>query len=168
MKKYIISLAFLALLTLNASAQKYGYLNSGELIEAIAVKENTDKILSDFQSPLMTEGQTMIEKFEAEKQVLFEEINAGKLSRLAIQERQTALEEKGKEIQEFEKEVEQKIIQKRQELLGPILEKVQEAIDAVAKEEGYSMIFDSSLMNAVLFTTPDADISAKVKAKLGM
>jgi len=168
MKKYGISLLILLFSITASYSQKYGYVNSGNVIQAITAKENSDKILEDFQNPLMEKGQQMMVKFEANQKALYAEIAAGKLSQIAIQERENALLEEQKSIQEYEKQVVADITAKREEIMGPILQRVQTAIDEIAKAEGYNMVFDSSLMNAVLFTTPDGDLEPKVRAKLGI
>ena len=68
----------------------------------------------------------------------------------------------------YEQEVQSKIIAKQEELLKPILEKVQNAITAVGKEGGYLFIFDVSVPNTILFADEPLDVTNAVKAKLGI
>ena len=56
---------------------------------------------------------------------------------------------------------------KRETLLKPILDKVNNVINEVAKSNGYSMILDSST-GVILYAEESADITAQVKAKLGI
>ena len=72
------------------------------------------------------------------------------------------------DIQAYEQEVSQKIQEKRNELLQPIMEKAQNAINSVAKDQGYIMVFDSSVFNAILFAEESEDIMVFVAAKLGL
>jgi Skp family chaperone for outer membrane proteins len=44
---------------------------------------------------------------------------------------------------------------------------VQVAIDNVAKEKGYTYIFDAS-MGLILYADPSTEVTALVKAKLGL
>ena len=62
-----------------------------------------------------------------------------------------------------------KELQRQQEqLLAPITQKLQNAIQAVGAEGGYTFIYDMSIP-AILYTGTGAeDVSAKVKAKLGI
>jgi len=168
MKKYGISLLILLFSFTASYSQKYGYVNAGNIIEAITTQEGSDKALENYQAPLLEKGQKMMEKFKANEQALYQDMEAGTLSRIAIQERQNALVEEQKSIGTYEQEVVNNIKIKREEILAPILTRVQTAIDEIAKSEGYTIIFDSSMMNAILFTTPDGDIEAKVRAKLGI
>jgi len=168
MKKHLLSIALILTVAFAAQAQKYGYFNSGLILEEIAKSKNVDQILETFQKPLMEQGQTMVASFETSKNAFYEDVNKGILSQVAIQQRQVALQEEQQKIANFEKEIEQKILAKREEILSPIFTQVQEAIDAVAKENNYTMIFDSSIMNAILYTQPGDDIQALVRTKLGM
>ena len=59
-----------------------------------------------------------------------------------------------------------KIQKKREEILGPILQKIENTIKAVAQEKGYVMVFDTSVYNAVLFAEESVDIMAEVKSRL--
>lgn len=71
------------------------------------------------------------------------------------------------EIQEFQQSAQENIRKKEAELLKPIIEKAKTAIGQVAKESGYSYIFDSSV--AGFLYKPDGDnVLPKVKTKLGI
>ncbi len=59
------------------------------------------------------------------------------------------------------------IKKKEQELLTPLINKAREAINEVAKENGYKYIFDSSL-GVILFTDDTDDILPLVKKKLNI
>jgi outer membrane protein len=54
---------------------------------------------------------------------------------------------------------------KRQNALQPIYDKLNNAIEQVAKENGYSMIFDKAVL---LYSEDKDDVSALVRAKLGL
>ncbi|MEZ4907740.1 MAG: OmpH family outer membrane protein [Saprospiraceae bacterium] len=71
------------------------------------------------------------------------------------------------ELQKFDQESQQKIVDKSDELLKPIRDKVQNAIDEVAKEGGYQYVFDAS-MGFILYADESTDIGDAVKAKLGI
>ena len=69
--------------------------------------------------------------------------------------------------QQFETVIQQLVQAKREELLKPILDKVDVAIKAVGKEGGYLYIFDTST-GATLYALESEDVLPKVKAKLGL
>ena len=53
-------------------------------------------------------------------------------------------------------------------MLKPIIEKAQKAIEEYAKENGYVMVFDTSVFNAVLFVDEGDNLMDVIKAKLGL
>ena len=59
------------------------------------------------------------------------------------------------------------IAARREDLLKPILTRVEDAVKAVATENSYLMIFDTS-SGAFLFAAESDDVSPLVKKKLGM
>ncbi len=63
------------------------------------------------------------------------------------------------------------MLAKRQELLEPVLEKLQAAIDAVAAEQGYTYILNQSTgsgVSVLLHGPEEADITEALMKKLGI
>jgi Skp family chaperone for outer membrane proteins len=57
-------------------------------------------------------------------------------------------------------------MQKRQELLQPILTEVDSVIQVIGKEGKYTMIFDTSVSGALLFAEDGNDLTDTVQARL--
>lgn len=74
------------------------------------------------------------------------------------------------EVQRAAEEAEQKLQEKSDVLLKPVQERIQTAIDAVAKEEGYTYIFNTSAggTTIMLFGPAEDDVTDKVLKKLGI
>jgi outer membrane protein len=70
-------------------------------------------------------------------------------------------------IQQFQQTSQEGVQQKRNEVLAPLLEKAQNAINAVAEENGYTYIFDISL-GSIVYGDESRDIMPLVKVKLGI
>jgi outer membrane protein len=70
-------------------------------------------------------------------------------------------------IQQFQQSSQESIQQKRNEVLSPLLEKAQNAINEVAVDNGYTYIFDISL-GTIVYGQESKDIMPLVKAKLGI
>ena len=68
----------------------------------------------------------------------------------------------------YEQDITQQLNQAREELLVPIITDAEKAIADVAKANGYSMVFDTSMFNAVLFAAESVDIMNQVKERLGI
>ena len=78
------------------------------------------------------------------------------------------LHENQQKIQTFQETASQDIQKQQQALLAPIQDKINKAIQAVGAEGGFTFIYDLAVP-AVVFTGNGAtDVSALVKAKLGI
>ena len=84
-------------------------------------------------------------------------------------------EVKTKELQDLQSRIEstqqsaqEKIQTKKQDLYTPILEKADKAIKDVAKEKNYDYIFDINSQGGIVFSKEEFDITAVVKAKMGI
>jgi len=79
------------------------------------------------------------------------------------------LEDLQNRILTFEQTAEQSIQMKQAELFEPILLKIENAINDVAKEKGYTYIFDRvGLQGGLVFADDSYDITSLVKAKLNL
>lgn len=172
MKKLLkISLVFAFVLALNsysAIAQKYGHLNSGNLMAALPEVEVADKSLATYQEQLAKAFKIKVDDFKSRAQAFTTEAQSGKLPPVKVQEQQAKLQKEQQELGQEEQKNMELIQKKRQELLGPILQKVDEAIQKVGKDNGYTMIFDTSMINTVLFAKDSEDVMPLVKAALGI
>ena len=160
-------LATMLCLTLGLQAQKFGYLNSAQLLAERPEVKAADSELETDQKQLMSSGEAMVKAFEAKYNAYAKEASEGLLSKVQMQEKEGELGLEQQKIQQYEVEVQQKIIKKREELYQPILDKVKVAIEAVGKDNGYTMIFDAS-NGTILHANDGDDVMTLVKTKLGM
>jgi outer membrane protein len=147
-------------------AQKYGHLNFGNLISSLEETKAADTELEAYQKQLVTKGEEMASAWQQEAQAFAQKVQSGALAPKIQQEKQAKLEEERNKILAYEKEVSQKVQAKRQELLEPLITRAEQAIKDVAEENGYIMIFDTSVFNAILFAEESDDVMELVKAKL--
>ena len=168
--KQIITLAILAsaMIWNPAMAQKsnkFGHINSQELLplfpEYKAAVAKMDSITKDIQKQLqemMTEYRAKQEKYSSE---------APKLSELVKKDKEEELTSLGTRIQNFQQQAEQSIQDQQQALTDPIVTKMRKTIEQVAKENGYTYIFDTSV-GSLLFWEESDNILASVKKKLNL
>ncbi len=150
------------------TAQKYGHLNFGNLVALMPEAKSADETLAQYQKQLIAEGEKMVEKFQEDYGEFVKKAQSGTMTPKEQQEKQLALEKRQQEIIAYEQEVMEKVDKRRQELLKPIIDKAQKAIDEYAKANGYVMVFDTSVFNAVLFARDSDDLLPAIKAKLGL
>lgn len=156
-----------ASLSAQTTPSKYGHMNLGNLLESMPETKKANEALKVFADSLTAIDEKMTKSFQEAYAQLEKEYNEGGLTPVQTQQRQAELQKQQEEIQKFEQQAQQAVGAKREELLRPILTKVDEAVKAVATEKGYLMIFDTS-SGAMLFASETDDVTAQVKAKLGM
>jgi outer membrane protein len=168
--KQIITLAIIAsaMIWNPAMAQKsnkFGHINSAELLglmpERKAAAAKMDSITKDVEKQLqemMTEYRAKQEKYSSE---------APKLSELVKKDKEEELTSLGTRIQNFQQQAQQSLEQQEQALIEPIVNKAKKAIEQVAKENGYTYIFDTSA-GSLLFWEESDNVLASVKKKLNL
>jgi len=168
MKRLFGLLLLCGLFALPAQAQKYAHLNVGNLLELMPETQAADEELKAYQEELTAKGQEMANAFRKEAEQFLADAQAGNLAPVVEEQKRKELTEKQQEIATYERDMEQKLSKKRMELLGPIEERVIKAVEEVAKEEGYTMVFNTSMFNSILFVRETDDLLPLVKAKLGI
>jgi outer membrane protein len=148
-------------------AQKFGYVNSQQLlIESPDVKA-ADAQLTTYQNELIAKGETMVKNFEANYKKYVEIANGGTLSKVEMAQKEGDLAKEQQAIQQYEVEVQQKLASKRETLYQPIIDKMKTMLDQIGTEMGYTMIFDSSA-GGLLHAVEADDVMPLLKQKLGM
>jgi len=146
-------------------AQKYGYINSDALIAEMPKVKQMQPELESLQKILNKKRETMITDLQAKQQDAQRKYEQGLLSPADQETVQAQLVTGQQEIAAYEQTMQNDLLKKQQELLDPILKQVDDAIKQVAKENGYTMIFNSAVL---LYADEAQDVSAQVKAKLNL
>jgi outer membrane protein len=169
MKTLVKSAALLIMITMSVSlsAQKFGYINTGELISNVPSVKEANSNIETYRKQLQSKYENMIKSLQTKYQTLEVKQKSGEISPKQLEVEASQLKEEEKKIAEFEQSSQQKIAQKSESLLKPLRDQIQSAIDAVASENGYDYIFDAST-GTILYADKVTDVSAMVKAKLGL
>lgn len=157
----------LLITAVSVNAQKFGYVNSAQLLAELPAVKAADSQLETYQQQLMSSGEAMVKKLETKVQAYSKEAQEGLLSQVQMQKKEEELGAEQAKIQQYEVEVQNKILAKREELYKPILDKVKVALEAVGKEQGYTMIFDSSA-GTILHANDSENVMDIVKTKMGL
>ncbi len=172
MKNLIKSIALVAILIASvsfANAQKnykFGHINSNELIDIMPEKDTAQKDLQTYASQL----EDQLGAMQAELENKYNEYlkQEGTLTELVKETKQKELNDLNTRIQEFQSTAQQDYQKKEAELLQPIMDKANDAIQAVGKENGFTYIFDVGVGALVFFSDDSEDILPLVKTKLGI
>ena len=168
--KHIQAIIFLLLAAVTVTqAQKVGYLNSAQVMGQLPEVAGANRELEVFQKQYETRLKTMAEEYQKKGMELQQRIQAGEIAPKVQEEEIAKLQAEEAKIQGLEQEMRQKLTEKQEALVSPIIKRMQEAIDAIAKEEGFLYIFDASPGNGVLlYADPTLDVTKKVMDKMGI
>ena len=119
--------------------------------------------LDAFQKELQATGDAMLQEFQTKKD-LFDK-QAGTMSASVRKVKENELLSLQNNILEFQESAQQDLENKQLELQQPFLDKLTKAIADVAKENGYTYIFDERML---LYAEGGDNVSALVKKKLGI
>lgn len=161
-KKTALVILALGLFTF-AQAQKIAHLSLDSLVtlmpETKTAKDAAQNYLKDLEKTvgsMENELQTKYNDYLA---------NEATMSQLVKNTKQEELQSLQRRIEDFKMQAQQDYQKKYGELTAPIMEKAKKAIEAVAKEQGYKYVLDTSI-GGVLYSEPSEDITSAVKKKL--
>ncbi|PKD17535.1 hypothetical protein APR41_04820 [Salegentibacter salinarum] len=162
---------FIALaLTIGATAftnaqSKVAHVATQELVEtmpaykdAMSQLEKLEKTYDAEIKDMLTEAQNTMQRYQSEAETVTEEENAKRASELQATERR---------IQEHSQRARQELQKKENDLIRPVIERAREAIQKVAREQGFDYVLDSTTGTGVILAD-GKDLMADVKAELGM
>lgn len=144
---------------------KLGHIDSMELLQAMPARDSAQKILQDYSKTLENQLVAMQKELENKYQTYQKEV--GTWSPAITQLKQQELQDLQARIEAFQQTAQKDLKEKESDLLKPIIDKAKKAIEEVAKENGYTYIFDSSV-GVLLYSESSDDILALVKKKLNL
>lgn len=168
MNKLLIIATIFLFGALTTQAQKIAFVDTEYILENIteyaSAQEQLDALAVEWQKEIeskFAEIEKMYENYRAEAILLPEEMK---------QKREDEIINKEKEAKELQKQrfgKDGELFQKRQELVKPIQDKIYTAIEKIAGEKGYAVVFDKASGATMLFTDPKFDISDDVIQTMG-
>lgn len=169
MKKTFI-LFFVAMFTFGTAsfAQKtikLGHINSSELMQIMPGKDSAQAAFQAEVSILESELTAMQE--ELQKKYTDYQERQSQMTDLIRSTKEQELLDLRQRIETYQQNAQQKLQEKEKELLQPIIDRAKQAIADVAKENGYTYIFDTSA-GTLLYQQESDDIFSLVKKKLGL
>ncbi|MDL2296320.1 OmpH family outer membrane protein [Bacteroidales bacterium OttesenSCG-928-C03] len=165
MKRIIlyITISLFVVGPLCAQNTKFGHVSPEAIMEQMPGFDTAQNAMQAFQNELQSDGQMMVKEFQKKQQEYQDKSATYSASVKKIKEDELA--SMYQRIQNFSDSMEEKLEQKKYELLLPFQTKILDAIKIVAKEGGYTYIFNKSILS---YSAKGDDISEKVKAKLGI
>ncbi len=165
-KKVLLAIALICPMLLSAQTLKIGLVDFASILQAMPettaaqnqVKEVSDKYQAEYQK-LGEEMNRLVEEYQ--------KMSENELP--AIKERKTReLSDYQQKIQAFEQNAMNDINKMQNDLMGPIQQKMAQAVESVGREGNFSLIemYDPQLI--LYRAEPVEDVTPLVKAKLGI
>ena len=151
----------------NASSRVLiAHISTSDVLDAMPDKVKAEKDLERYYGELQNQLQAMTNEYQTKMQDY--EANQATMSDLMKQSREKEIVDLQNRIQRFQTNAESEFEAKRAELLNPILNKIQNAINAVSRENELSYVIDTSTGAAVFLGEDAIDITYMVMKKLGI
>jgi len=152
--------------TLSAqSKMKFGYIDSGELLMAMPGRDSAKTVLEKYARDLEMQIRSMSAELEQKYQDYLN--NSANFTDLIKRTKERELQDLQQRVQDFQQSAQEELQMKEQDLLTPMIDAAKKAIDEVAKENGYTYIFDAG-SGFLLFYESGDNIMPLVKKKLGI
>ena len=150
----------------NTTKSKLGYINTTALWQVMPDKALADTSLVKMKREFIGYLQQKQKNFE--NGVAIYKRDSINMSNLIKKEKIDELLKAQEEIKTFPKRADAELNKKKEELYTPIRQKMQKAIDEVAKENNFDYITDVSFGNIIYAKNTQDNILELVKNKLGL
>lgn len=174
MKKYIlfVLLGLVASVGYSQTVTKIGYTNVELILQYMPETKAIETELSKLEKAISSALEVK-QKYYQQKLIEFMEYKqSGKpLSPENEKLATTELQKLESEIQKGVAEAENRLMKRRMDLLKPVQDKMQGAIDAVAKEGGYTYILNQAVgdgIPSILYGKESDNVTAAIAKKLGI
>jgi outer membrane protein len=168
MKKILFIAVFIFGAFTFTHAQKYAFVDTEYILKNIPEYNDAQSLLDDMAAEWQkeieekyTEIDQLYKAYQAEAVLLPEEIKKKREDEIIKKEQEV------KEIQRQRFGKDGDLFKKRQELIKPIQEKIYNAIEEIAIQQNYAIIFDKSGSLSMLYANEKYDLSDDVLSQLG-
>ncbi|MBT3417331.1 MAG: OmpH family outer membrane protein [Flavobacteriales bacterium] len=168
MKKKILVLTVIIITAFSGSAQKFAYVDTDYILTKVPEFVQAEEKINDFS----TQWQQEIETVYAEVEQMYRDYQSEQILLTAEMKtkREEAIINKEKSVKSLQQKYfgpEGELYKKRQELIQPIQDRIFDAVQQLAANNKYSVIFDSSSELIMLYSNPNLDKSDKVLELMG-
>jgi outer membrane protein len=168
MKRVLLLALILTGVFSTSLAQKYAFVDTDYILENIphyrSAQEQLEQVSKQYQKELEnlhSELDQMFKDFQAEAVLLSNDMK---------RRREDVIVSKEKEYKKLQRQYfgpDGDLFQKRQSLVKPIQDDIFNAIQDVASQENYGIVFDKAAGASMLYSNPKYDLSDQVLEKLG-
>jgi outer membrane protein len=149
-------------------AQRFAYVDSEYILSNIpsynAAQDQLDKLAEGWQKEVEAsyeDVEALYRSYQNDRVLMSEDMRKRRENEIVTKEAEAA------ELQRKYFGPEGELFQSQQELITPIQDRVYKAVQEIATEGNYAVIFDTANSPTMLYTNPRNDVSDDVLKKLG-
>ena len=168
MRKSILSIMLLFVISLTAGAQKFALIDTEYIFKKIPAYQRANEQMQQATKKYQNEVEVLAK--EAQKMFQDYKSKASGLSASQKTKKEDEIVAKEKAAAELKRKYfgpEGELAKMRDRLITPIQDDIYEAVKAISESHGYSMIMDRASASGIIFATPRIDISDLVLRRLG-
>lgn len=164
-KKILLAVLVAVPMCMSAQTLKFGAVNPMEIFNVMPDVATANNTLKGVQDKYAAQAKPLEDELQ-KKLSEYEDLVKSKAPDSQLEAKQKEFEDLKTRYDNFVQMAQKDMQQQQETLMGPIQKKLMDAITAVGAEGGYAGILDSSTL---LYRGNNIeDVSAKVKAKLGI
>lgn len=162
----ITTVVFVLLISsFTTNAQKIAHVSLDSLISIMPESKTAQQAVQDYAKQLEQMVTTMQQELQTKYDAFQKE--SANMAPIVKESKEKELNDLNQRIQDFQQQAQQDYQKKSAEFSKPVYEKAKKAIDAVAKDNGYKYVLDTST-GIVIYNEPADDIIGLVIKKLGI
>jgi len=163
MKRITITVLLVLLLGVSqVLAQRVGFAEPQRILDNLPEREEVELQLEEFYNSWENDYNRLYERY-SEELYLYQE-SRDELSESQIRQEEQRLNEMAEELQFMQQEFGMQFEERRAELLGPLVERINNHIASVAEEKGLDYVFQSETSDAepIIFIIKDNPNSVNI------
>lgn len=142
---------------------KLAHINRQKILESMPERQRAKKEMQQFQKDLQSKIKKMNQEYR-KKRTEFQEKQQS-MTQTEMKMKREELSSLQQRITKAQRSAQQDLQKQRQELLQPIIDKVDKAVKKVAEEKGFTYVFDES-SGGIIYKGGGMNITEAVKKKL--
>ncbi|MDX1590432.1 MAG: OmpH family outer membrane protein [Balneolaceae bacterium] len=144
MKRILLTTFILILPALAFGQLRVGIMNPDEVLDALPETAQVEADLQQYVQERQAAYQERYQSWISELTAFSERVDAGELSEEAQQQEQQRLTEQQEELSNMQARIQRQIQQRQNELINPLLTRVENAMNEVAEELGLEFVINKN------------------------
>jgi outer membrane protein len=151
-------------------AVKIGYTNMDYILSQLPDYKIIESEITSYQNQLQSQLNSKYQEFQTKLNDYQAKVQSGEMLPEIRKDKEQELTDLRASIEKFQADADTSVQKKSAELLQPAYNKIQNAVNEVAREQGYAFVLSTSVgaVPVLLYQDPAYDVTNDVLRKLGV